>query len=262
MRDYINLKNLGKSMKEFYNKSPFPYAVIDNFFKPSIANKLEKEFPKYKDKRLHEYKNYCEIKKTSNNWNFFPPLTYKVFSLLNSSQTTKFLSKKLKIPKVIPDYGLHGGGWHLMHHKGKLNPHLDYFIHPKANLQRKYNLIVFLSKGWKENWGGEICFYNKNKKNNKIPGDLSTKIYPKFNRAVFFDVSNHSWHGVLQPKRKVIRNSMAVYYLINPSKKDLLNRSRALYAPTNKQKGNKKILKFIKLRSSTKHFSKVYRKNK
>ena len=63
-------------------------------------------------------------------------------------------------------------------------------------------------------------------------------------------------------KRKVIRNSMAVYYLINPSKKDLLNRSRALYAPTNKQKGNKKILKFIKLRSSTKHFSKVYRKNK
>ena len=101
--------------------------------------KLEKEFPKYKDKRLHEYKNYCEVKKTSNNWNFFPPLTYKVFSLLNSSQTTKFLSKKLKIPKVIPDYGLHGGGWHLMHHKGKLNPHLDYFIHPKANLQRKYN---------------------------------------------------------------------------------------------------------------------------
>ena len=48
---------------------------------------------------------------------------------------------------MIPDYGLHGGGWHLMHHKGKLNPHLDYFIHPKANLQRKYNLIVFLSKG-------------------------------------------------------------------------------------------------------------------
>ena len=55
---------------------------------------------------------------------------------------------------------------------------------------------------------------------------------------------------------------MAVYYLINPSKKDLLNRKKVFYAPTNKQKGNKKILKFIKLRSSSKHFSKVYRKNK
>ena len=41
MRDYINLKNLGKSMRTFYKKSPFPYAVIDNFFKPSI-----KSFPK------------------------------------------------------------------------------------------------------------------------------------------------------------------------------------------------------------------------
>ena len=46
------------------------------------------------------------------------------------------------------------------------------------------------------------------------------------------------------------------------AKKDLLNRNKALYAPTNKQKGNKKILNFIKLRSSTKYFSKVYRKNK
>ena len=151
--------------------------------------------------------------------------------------------------------------------EGKSSNYLRFFLlHNNFCIRVIFYLyiseILFLSKGWKENWGGEICFYNKNKKNNKIPGDLSTKIYPKFNRAVFFDVSNHSWHGVLQPKRKVIRNSMAVYYLINPSKKDLLNRSRALYAPTNKQKGNKKILKFIKLRSSTKHFSKVYRKNK
>ena len=83
MRDYINLKNLGKSMKTFYNKSPFPYAGIDNFFKTSIANKLEKEFPKYKDKRLHEYKNYCEVKKTSNNsldlfLSIFPDGNFKV----------------------------------------------------------------------------------------------------------------------------------------------------------------------------------------
>ena len=142
------------------------------------------------------------MKKTSNSWNLFPPLTYKIFSLLNSSKVTDFISTKLRLSKVFPDYGLHGGGWHLMSHKGRLNPHLDYFIHPKANLQRKFNLIVFLSKGWKKNWGGETCFYYKNKNNNKIPGTISTKIYPKFNRAIFFDVSKNSWHGVLQPKKK------------------------------------------------------------
>jgi len=259
MREYINLKNLNKSLKGFYSKKPFPYAVIDNFFKADIAHKLEKEFPDYNDKNLHEYKNYCEVKKTSNSWNLFPPLTYKVFSLLNSIKVIDFISTKLRLSKVFPDYGLHGGGWHLMSHKGRLNPHLDYFIHPKANLQRKFNLIVFLSRGWKKNWGGETCFYYKNKKNNKIPGAISTKIYPKFNRAIFFDVSKNSWHGVLQPKKKVTRNSIAVYYLINPPKKDSSERKKALYAPTEKQKGNKKILRFIKLRSSSKHFSKVYK---
>ena len=101
--------------------------------------------------------------------------------------------------------------------------------------------------------------FNKNKKNNKIPGVVSKKIYPKFNRAIFFDVSKQSWHGVLQPKKKITRKSMAVYYLINPAKKDLSSRKKALYAPTDKQKNNKKILNFIKLRSSSKHFSKVYK---
>ena len=51
-----------------------------------------------------------------------------------------------------------------MHHKGKLNPHLDYFIHPKANLQRKYNLIVFLSKDGKKIGVVKFVFIKKTKK--------------------------------------------------------------------------------------------------
>tara|TARA_B100000945_G_scaffold320330_1_gene330019 strand:- start:1097 stop:1882 length:786 start_codon:yes stop_codon:yes gene_type:complete len=259
MNQYINFKNLNKALRGFYSKKPFPYAVIDNFFNKKIAKKLEREFPDYKDKNLHEYKNYCEVKKTSNNWNLFPPLTYKIFSTLNSQQITKYFSKKLKIKEVFPDYGLHGGGWHLMRNKGKLNPHLDYYIHPKADLQRKFNLIIFLTKGWKKDWGGETCFYKTNKKNKKIPGKISKKIYPKFNRAIFFDVSQNSWHSVMGPKKKITRNSMAVYYLINPIRKNFSERKKAFYAPTEKQKNNKKILKFISLRSNPKHFSKVYK---
>ena len=98
-----------------------------------------------------------------------------------------------------------------------------------------------------------------NKKNKKIPGKISKKIYPKFNRAIFFDVSQNSWHSVMGPKKKITRNSMAVYYLINPIRKNFSERKKAFYAPTEKQKNNKKILKFISLRSNPKHFSKVYK---
>ena len=84
MSKYINFNNLNKNLYKFNSQKPFPYAVIDNFFKKSIAKKLEKEFLNYNDKNLHVYKNYCEIKKSCNNWNLFPPLTYKIFTLLNS----------------------------------------------------------------------------------------------------------------------------------------------------------------------------------
>ena len=105
INSFININKFYKSLRNFNKKKPFPYIVLDGFLKKDIALKIEKNFIKLQDKKLWSYDNFCEIKKATDNWNFFPPLTYKVFSLLNSNQTAKFLSKKLKIPKVIPDYG-------------------------------------------------------------------------------------------------------------------------------------------------------------
>ena len=124
--------------------------------------------------------------------------------------------------------------------------------------QRKFNLIIFLSKNWKKSWGGELCFYLKNHANQKMPGKLFKKIYPKFNRAVFFDTSKNSWHGVEPIKTNKIRKNVAVYYLTSVRKNNLIKRERALYAPIEKQIYNKKILKFIKLRLNSKKLSKVY----
>ena len=259
MNKYINFSNLNKALSKFNSKKPFPFAIVDNFFKKAIAKKLEKEFLNYNDTNLHVYNNYCEVKKSCNNWNLFPPLTYKIFTILNSRKISKIISKKLNIAKIFPDYGLNGGGWHLMSKNGKLNPHLDYALHPKINAQRKFNLIIFLSNGWKKNWGGETCFYSKNHKNKNMPGKLSTKIYPKFNRAILFDVSQFGWHSVELIKQKGIRKSIATYYLIPLKKNNIIERQKALYAPTKNQIGNKKIAKFIKLRSNSHLFSKVYK---
>ena len=94
---YINLNNLRRGLFAFRSKKPFPHAIVDNFFNKNIAKKLEMEFPTYKDKNLHEYKNYCEVKKSCNNWNLFPSLTYKIFTILNSKEILELISKKTKI---------------------------------------------------------------------------------------------------------------------------------------------------------------------
>ena len=262
MTKYINLNKLDNKLSKFNSNKPFPFTVIDNFFNKSIAKKLEKEFLSFNDKNLHVYNNYCEVKKSSNNWNLFPPLTYKIFTFLNSSEIVKMISKKLKISKLFSDYGLHGGGWHMMGRNGKLNPHLDYATHPKINTQRKLNLIIFLSSGWKKNWGGETSFYSKNLKNKNMPGKMTQKIYPKFNRAILFDVSKYGWHSVEKVKFNKVRKSIATYYLVPFKGKKLIMRQKALYAPVKNQIGNKKILRFIKIRSNNKAFSKVYKTKK
>ena len=140
---------------------------------------------------------------------------------------------------------------------GRLNPHLDYAIHPKLNIKRKFNLIIFLTSNWKSNNGGELCFFAKNKKNKNMPGEIVKKILPKFNRAVLFDTSMYSWHAVSRILTKNTRKSIATYYLTLKDKK-IENRKKALYSPLKNQMKSKKVKNFIKMRSSIKSYNKVF----
>ena len=254
---YININKLNNSLKNFNKGRPFPHVIIDNFLKNKIAKKIEKEFPKFTDKELHEYRNYCEIKKSTNLWNLFQPTTYQLISILNSSEFTNNIKKKLKMKNLYSDPGLNGGGLHIMGKGGKLNPHLDYVIHPKLKIKRKINLIIFVTSNWKDKNGGEICFFEKNKKNKNMPGEMVKKIVPKFNRAILFDTSMHSWHAVSKILTTNIRKSIATYYLILKNK-NLENRKKALYAPLKNQIKNKKVKNFIKMRSNIKSYAKVF----
>tara|TARA_B100000674_G_scaffold439623_1_gene402053 strand:+ start:20 stop:826 length:807 start_codon:yes stop_codon:yes gene_type:complete len=259
IKDLINFSNLNRSLKNFRGNFPFDFTVCDNFFNKEIAKRLEKEFPKYESNLWHIYKNPLEIKKTNNNWNNFEELTYLTFHHLNSDFFIKYLSEKTKNNKLISDSGLNGGGLHIHGSGGKLNPHLDYNIHPKLNFQRKINIIIFLTNNWKKTWGGSLGLWSNDKKN-KLPKKLEQTIYPKFNRAIIFDTTQNSWHGLsnkIACPKNVFRKSIAIYYLQKINKIND-NRTKALFAPTEDQKKDKKILNLIKKRSSNKNFNKAY----
>ena len=259
IKDFINFSNLNRSLKNFRGNFPFDFTVCDNFFNKEIAKRLEKEFPKYESNLWHIYKNPLEIKKTNNNWNNFQELTYLTFHHLNSDFFIKYLSEKTKNNKLISDSGLNGGGLHIHGSGGKLNPHLDYNIHPKLNFQRKINIIIFLTNNWKKTWGGSLGLWSNDKKN-KLPKKLEQTIYPKFNRAIIFDTTQNSWHGLInrvKTKKGITRNSIAAYYLTD-SFKNITNRSKALFAPTSYQKNNEKIIKLIEKRSKIKSAKNIY----
>ena len=225
---------------------PFDHLVIDDFFPLEKVRQLSQDFLDYESPKWYYYNNLLENKKALNNWYEFPSETYRTFSFLNSSEFIKFLSNKTGVKKLYPDLGLHGGGWHIHSRGGKLNIHLDYSIHPKTGLQRKLNLIVYLTEGWKSEWGGGLELWSHNEKTNK-PLKKELTIDNVFNRAIIFDTTQNSWHGLPQAlscPEGIYRKSLAVYYMTDPPK-EVDQRKRALYAPTEEQLNDQKVLEFI-----------------
>ena len=247
----INLNALKNAATEWRDAKPFPHFQVENFFDPNIAKQLEAEMPDFDSDVWYEYGNAIEVKKACNNWNAFPSVTYRAFSFLNSNEFVSLLGKTLFKKDILSsDFGLNGGGWHIHGRGGKLNTHLDYSLHPKTMQQRKLNIIVYLNSNWEDSWGGALGLWDN--ESDKAPGPLVKQIIPKFNRAVIFDTTCNSWHGLPDPvdcPKNQFRKSMAVYYLTSPSQ-TVDTRGKALFAPTEEQKNDSKILDLISRRSN------------
>ena len=233
---------------------PYDHWVLDNFFPVEMARQLSKEFPDYNEPNWHWYNNPLENKKAKNSWYEFPPFTYQIFSHLNSVEFIESISEITGIKTLYPDVGLHGGGLHI-HGKGdKLNVHLDYSIHPKLKLQRKINLIIYLGEGWNPEWGGQLELWSADKK------ECVTSVDTLFNRAIIFDTTQKSYHGLPTPLScpdDCYRKSLAVYYLTDAPENCPTN-SKAIYIPTKEQEDDKEIQEIIEKRSRMTTAKQVY----
>jgi Rps23 Pro-64 3,4-dihydroxylase Tpa1-like proline 4-hydroxylase len=240
----VNIDNIEKS------NNPFDHYVIDNFLPEKHAIELSKEFYDFDSNFWFFYNNKIENKKTLNSWDKFPPKIYSMFMYFCSSEFVDILKSITGIKNLYPDYGLHGGGLHIHGNKGKLNIHKDYSIHPKVNLQRKLNLIFYLGEGWDPSWGGSLEFWSHDF-NKNTPKEMVTSIPTIFNRAVLFDTTQNSWHGLpeeINCPSTFYRKSLAMYYLTDIDH-NIENRNRALFVPTKEQENDLEIIKFIEQRS-------------
>jgi len=254
----IDLESIEKNFKQNLDIYPFKHCVIKDFLPKELAYEIENEFLDYSDSRWHEYNNPLEVKKTTNVWNNFNKQTYKILQYLNSTIFVNFLSSLFE-EELFSDPGLHGGGLHIHGDGGNLNPHLDYSIHPKTGLQRKLNIIIYLSNKLNpEIHGGHLGLWSGNETE---PKKLVKEIAPEFNTAIIFDTTQNSWHGLSRPlelPKNIFRKSLAIYYLKEPSSK-ASSRHKALYFPRENQLNDKKIEDIIKKRASDNNFEEVYK---
>jgi hypothetical protein len=235
----------------FASSLPFHHVVLDNFFTQEVAERIVAEFPAHDDSAWTvSYDNPVEKKKACSHWDKFPASIYNAIFYLCSKDFEKIVTEITGNEKVYADYGLHGGGMHSHCNGGMLNIHKDYSIHPKLKLMRNYNLIVYMTPDWDPSWGGGLELWSHNEETNQ-PKECVTKVENKFNRAILFDTTKNSWHGLpekLVCPENVSRRSLATYYVSEVSEL-AEKRNRAVFAPYKEQANDPELIEFVKKRS-------------
>ena len=140
--------------QSYIGANPFPHVVFDDFLSPDVLDAVLAEFPKPDQIRWQEFDNAREIKLASAKEANFGPVTRLLFYHLNSITFLEFLSGVTGIQNLIPDPSFDGGGLHQILPGGKLGIHADFNKHPKYDLDRRLNVILYLNKEWREEYGG------------------------------------------------------------------------------------------------------------
>ena len=249
---------------EVWDTEPFGNLVLDNFLPENLAKELKESLQAvFRDnpEMWNAYNNPLENKLVFNRWDKLPKPIYSFFLALGDPAVAQRISELTLIDNLVPDAGLHGGGIHMHKRGGKLNVHQDYSIHPKTDLQRRLNIILYLNPVWDPAWGGGLGLYTHDEVNDQ-PADLVKVIDCVWNRAVLFDTAPGSWHGLPDPigcPDDVQRTSLAYYYVRTPVV-DAPQRGAVRFAPSEEQRGNADIEDLIKLRSNP-ETAKMFYKN-
>jgi hypothetical protein len=196
----------------YMNAKPFPHIVFDNFFDPAIVDQILGEFPAPGAIRWQAFDNAQEIKLASNAEASFGTMTRLFMYHLNSITFLEFLSRITGIKNLIPDPGFEGGGLHQIVPGGKLGVHADFNKHRSSGLDRRLNLLLYLNKDWREEYGGHLQLWDRD------VARCEAKVLPIFNRMMVFGTTDFTFHGHPDPllcPQGMTRKSLALYYFSN-----------------------------------------------
>ncbi|MDP4148427.1 MAG: 2OG-Fe(II) oxygenase [Bacteroidota bacterium] len=226
--------------KRYQSASPYPHIVLENFLDPDTLDECIGEFNKLNETDgWINYKHYNEKKRGLNKLDILPETIKETINELNSPEFLDFLSALTGIKGLMKDDYLEGGGIHQSGRGGFLNIHADFTVHPHhRNWQRRVNVLVYLNKGWKEEWGGKLELWDKKM------NACEEKVLPVFNRCVIFNTDADSFHGHPEPMtcpEDRFRRSIALYYYTEEDKPF----RRATYYQARPGEGKKKL--FVKL---------------
>jgi Rps23 Pro-64 3,4-dihydroxylase Tpa1-like proline 4-hydroxylase len=193
-------------------RSRFRMLFSTIFFDPDLLDLVLAEFPRPSQIRWQQFDNAQEIKLASAKEATFGPVTRLLLYHLNSMTFLEFLSGVTGVENLISDPSFDGGGLHQIVRGGKLGIHADFNKHGRFGLDRRLNLLLYLNKDWREEYGGYLELWDRSMTR------CEAKILPVFNRMMIFGTTDFTYHGhpePLQCPEGMTRKSLALYYFTN-----------------------------------------------
>ncbi|MBR9921239.1 MAG: 2OG-Fe(II) oxygenase [Bacteroidetes bacterium] len=205
--EVINDSTIAHFREEFANGKPYKHLIIDNFLQEDLANSLYENFPKVSQLRKH-YKGINENKSEGSSFEQYDNSFPQVLEAIKSKAFVSWLEQVVQIDDLLLPDDHRGAGVHQGKNGSFLDVHVDFSVHPILNMHRRLNLLIFLNKGWKEEYGGLLELWNED------VSKLEKEVLPSFNRAVIFETTDTSYHGydVINIPENETRKSIYSYY--------------------------------------------------
>ena len=199
----------GQALNQTYRAAePYHHICVDDFLTPDILDKVRDDLATLPDAEA-AFDRAQEKLKTSYNPERLPSYTRALFHALNSRPFILFLEEMTGIKGLIPDPYFIGAGIHRVANGGHLDIHADFNLHKQMNVERRLNVLIYLNKDWKEEYGGSFEVWDK-EMTGKVAGFV-----PHFNRMCCFSTGSDTFHGnpetVNHPDGEH-RMSIALYY--------------------------------------------------
>jgi Rps23 Pro-64 3,4-dihydroxylase Tpa1-like proline 4-hydroxylase len=209
MIDYAKLDAAADRWRErFHEASPFPHLVIDGLFDANLAAEIGAAFPPVRagfrsHRHLHSDKYSVQDEAQ------FPPVVRMAMDELHGPRFLAWLERATGMAGLEPDPHRFGEGMHASGPGGFLDVHADFNEHPITRKQRILNLLIYVNPGWEPAWRGDLELWSADMKR------CVQRIAPVLNRAVLFECSDVSFHGLPEPlacppERQ--RNALQLYY--------------------------------------------------
>ena len=206
---------------------------IPNFLPLDIVQEMAKELD---DLPLEQGKKFTRAGSCMYEYNNvdITPVQDEVISAFHSSTFIKWLQEVTDTVDLIPDPHLVGAGYAKSYAGDSLKVHTDFNWNEQLRLHRRLSVIVYLNEEWDEKWGGNLDFYDTERKN------ILSRVIPGAGNLVVWSYDNLAFHGypepMTNPEGTCRKNLRIFYYVSNAQHDDKFPPHRSLYWFDEKEK--------------------------